>query len=238
MSESSIPQNGNHLLASLPPDDYRRLQPHLTLVELPQGMPIYDADGPVKYVYFPINALISLVNQMKDGSTVEVGIVGRGGMSGITAMMGEETSTDRAIVQIPDGGMRTTLAVIKEEFNRGGALQNILLRYMRTYLKQVAQTAACNATHTMEKRLARWLLMCREHVGTNDIRLTQEFISEMLATRRATVSTAASALQMEGLIEYRRGFIFILDLKGLGEYSCECYKVVKDEYERLLGPLG
>jgi CRP-like cAMP-binding protein len=200
-------------------------------------MPIYEAGGPVKYVYFPIKALISLVNQMKDGSTVEVGIVGRGGMSGITAMMGEETSTERAIVQIPDGGMRTTLAVIKEEFNRGGALQNILLRYMRTHLKQVAQTAACNAIHTTEKRLARWLLMCREHVGTNEIRITQEFISEMLATRRATVSLAASALQIEGLIEYRRGFIRILDLKGLEDYSCECYKVVKDEYDRLLGPL-
>jgi CRP-like cAMP-binding protein len=113
-------------------------------------MPIYEAGGPVKYVYFPINALISMVNQMSNGSTVEVGIVGRGGMSGITALMGEETSTERALVQIPNSGMRTTLAVIKEEFNRGGALQNTLLRYMRVYLKQVAQTAACNATHTTE----------------------------------------------------------------------------------------
>ena len=238
MSESSIPQNGNHILASLPPDAYRRLQPHLTLVDLPNGMPIYEAGGPVKYVYFPINALISMVNQMNNGSTVEVGIVGRGGMSGITALMGEETSTERALVQIPNSGMRTTLAVIKEEFNRGGALQNTLLRYMRVYLKQVAQTAACNATHTTEERLARWLLMCQEHVGTNDIRLTQEFISEMLATRRATVSLAASALQIEGLIEYRRGFIRILDLKALEDYSCECHKAVKDEYDRLLGPMG
>jgi CRP-like cAMP-binding protein len=238
MSESSIPQNGNHILASLPPDAYRRLQPHLTLVDLPNGMPIYEAGGPVKYVYFPINALISMVNQMSNGSTVEVGIVGRGGMSGITALMGEETSTERALVQIPNSGMRTTLAVIKEEFNRGGALQNTLLRYMRVYLKQVAQTAACNATHTTEERLARWLLMCQEHVGTNDIRLTQEFISEMLATRRATVSLAASALQVEGLIEYRRGFIRILDLKALEDYSCECYKAVKDEFDRLLGPIG
>jgi CRP-like cAMP-binding protein len=235
MHQPSSTQGKNRLLSALPGDVYQRLLPHLKSVSLPHGEVLYEAGGPVEYVYFPLNSLISLVTLMENGSTVEVGLVGNDGMSGISALMGEETSPERAIVQIADGGVRARLSVIKEEFRRGGALQDLLLRYMRAHLKQVAQTAACNATHTVEERLARWLLMCRERVDSEDLGLTQEFISEMIGTRRATVSTAASALQTEGLIQYHRGQIRIIDQQGLEEFACECYGTVKAESDRLLG---
>lgn len=235
MHEALATQSKNRLLNSLPSSEYQRLLPHLKPVHLPHGEVLYEMGGHVEYVYFPHNALISLVTLMENGETIEVGLVGNDGMSGITALMGEETSPDRAIVQIPDGGMRMRLDVIKEEFRRGGALQDLLLRYTRVHLKQVTQTAACNATHTVEERLARWLLMCHDRVGSDELKLTQEFISEMLATRRATVSTAASALQVEGLIHYHRGHIHIIDRKGLEEFACECYGAVTAEFDRLLG---
>jgi CRP-like cAMP-binding protein len=234
MPAKSNTQSRNRLLAALPGKEYERLAPHLKSVNLPHGEIIYEAGGQVEYVYFPFSSLISLVTLMENGATVEVGLVGRDGMSGITALMGDQTSPERAIVQIPDGGMRASLAVIKEEFMRGGALQDLLLLYTRAFLKQVAQTAACNATHTVEERLARWLLMCRDRVESEELNLTQEFISEMIGTRRATVSVAASALQTEGLIHYRRGHIRIVDQRGLEEYACECHKAVKAEFDRLL----
>jgi len=235
MHESNSTQNQNRLLAALPSDEYQRLQPLLTPAELTLGLLLYETEGPVKYVYFPLNSLISLVVPMEDGSAVEVGLVGNDGMSGISALIGESMSTDRAVVQIAGGAVRTSLAVIKEEFSRGGALHDLLFRYMMAHLKLVSQTLACNARHTVEKRLARWLLTCRDRVASDDLKLTQEFIAEMLGTRRATVSVAASALQTEGLIEYRRGNIRILNQQGLEEFSCECYKVVKEESGRLLG---
>lgn len=235
MHETSARQSKNRLLAALPNNVYQRLLPHLESIHLKHGKVIYEMGGAVEYVYFPLNALISLVTQMKDGRTIEVGIVGNDGMTGIAALMGEETSPDRAIVQMPDGGMQSKLSVIKEEFNRREEFSDLLLRYTRVYLKQVAQTAACNAAHTVEERLARWLLMCRERVGSEELTLTQEFISQMLGTRRATVSTAASALQVEKLIKYHHGHIRIVDQQGLEEFACECYQAVKDESDRLLG---
>ena len=235
MHESNSTQSRNRILAALPSDEYERLQPQLKRTELTHGIVLYETGGPVEHVYFPVNALISLVVPMEDGSAVEVGLVGNDGMSGMSALIGEAMSTDRAIVHIPGGAVRASLAVIKEEFGRGGVLHELLLRYMIAHLKLVAQTLACNAMHTVEKRLARWLLICKDRVASDDLKLTQEFIAEMLGTRRATVSVAASALQTEGLIEYRRGNIRILDQRGLEEFSCECYKVVKEETGRLLG---
>jgi CRP-like cAMP-binding protein len=235
MHESNSTQSRNRILAALPSDEYQRLQPLLTPAELTHGIVLYETGGPVEHVYFPVNALISLVVPMEDGSAVEVGLVGNDGMSGMSALIGEAMSTDRAIVQIPGGAVRASLATVKEEFSRGGALHELLLRYMMAHLKLVAQTLACNAMHTVEKRLARWLLICKDRVASDDLKLTQEFIAEMLGTRRATVSVAASVLQTEGLIEYRRGNIRILDEQGLEEFSCECYKVVKEESGRLLG---
>jgi CRP-like cAMP-binding protein len=170
---------------------------------------------------------------MEDGMDIEVGIVGREGMVGICTLMGEATAPERAIVQIPDGAARAKLAVIKEEFRRGGELQTLLMRYTRAFIRQVSQTAVCNATHSVEERLARWLLMCQDRVESEELSLTQEFIADMLGTRRATVSTAASALQTEGLIRYRRGHIRIVDRRALEDFACECYRVVKDEFARL-----
>lgn len=232
--ETSI-KSKNRLLAALSSSTYQRLSPHLEQVHLQHGEIIYEMGGAVRYVYFPFDALISLVTLMGNGATIEVGLVGRDGMSGISALMGDETSSDRAIVQINDGGVRAPLAVIKEEFRRGGELHDLLLRYIRAYIKQVAQTAACNSAHTVEERLARWLLMCRERVEAEELNLTQEFISEMLGTRRASVSGAASALQTEGLIQYSRGHIRIIDQPGLEDFACECYASVRAESSRLLG---
>ena len=217
----------NRILAALPESEYQLLAPHLTPYELPHGKILYDFGDTIEYAYFPSNALISLVTQMHDGKIIEVGLVGSDGMSGIAALMGQKTSSDRAMVQIPDGGVRAKIAVIKDQFKRGLELQNILLRYANALLRQVSQTAACNATHTAEQRLSRWMLMCQDRVHADELNLTQEFIAEMLGTRRATVNVAALVLQSSGLIRYNRGRIKITDRPGLEAFSCECYEVLK-----------
>jgi CRP-like cAMP-binding protein len=216
----------NRILADLPESEYRRISPHLEPVNLPSGKIIYEVEQAIDYVYFPAGAMISLVTLMEDGKIVEVGLVGSDGMSGIVALMGQKNSPDRAIVQIPDGGVRARVEVIKAEFNRGGSLQKSLLRYAYTLMRQISQTAACNATHTAEERLSRWLLMCHDRVQSDELRLTQEFIAEMLATRRATVNVAATNLQSAGFIRYNRGIIRIIDRPGLAAFSCECYEAL------------
>jgi CRP-like cAMP-binding protein len=213
----------NKILAALSDGEYQALLPYLEPVHLRLSEVIYEMGGPVTYVYFPFQGLISLVTEMEDGSIVEVGLVGNDGMSGIAALMGEETSPERAIVQLADGGVRAKLSVIKEMFKRGGELQLHLLAYMRLLMKQVAQTAACNAVHTTEERFSRWLLMCDDRVDSGELRLTQEFIAQMLGTRRATVGAAAVVLQAEGYINYKRGHIRIIDRPGLESFTCECY---------------
>jgi CRP-like cAMP-binding protein len=238
MQPALIPQSKNRLLAALSSTDYQRLVPHLTTVPLPHGEVLYEAGATIEHVYFPLTALVSLVTLMKSGETIEVGLVGRDGMVGMTALMGESRSPNRAIVQIANGGMRAPLSAVKEIFSEAGELHDLLLRYACGHLKQVAQTAACNATHSVEERLARWLLMCRERIESEELKLTQEFIAEMIGTRRATVSTAASSLQTEGLIQYHRGTIRIVDQQGLEEFACECYEVVRAEFARLFAPTG
>lgn len=218
----------NKILAALSDGEYQRLLPHLEPVDLPHGEVLYEMDGPVHYVYFPFNALISLVTQMTDGAIIEVGLIGNDGMSGIAALMGKETSPERAMIQIPDGGARAKFSVIKEEFKRGGELHLLLLSYARMLMRQVSQTAACNATHTTEERLSRWLLMCHDRVASEELKLTQEFIAEMLGTRRATVSVAAMVLQTDGYIKYNRGHIRIVDRPGLESFTCECYQALRN----------
>src|SRR5688572_3997805 len=213
----------NSILAALPQPEYQRLSAHLETVHLSSGKIIYEIDQPIDYVYFPFRAMVSLVTLMEDGKIVEVGLVGRDGMTGIVALMGQKTSPDRAIVQIPDGAVRARVDVIQEEFARAESLQSGLLRYAYTFMRQVSQTAACNAAHTAEERLSRWLLMCHDRVQSDHLKLTQEFIAEMLATRRATVNVAAANLQSAGLIRYNRGDIRVVDRKGLEDFSCECY---------------
>jgi CRP-like cAMP-binding protein len=224
MYESTSTQGRNRILAALPSDQYLRLRASLTPAELVRGLILYETGSSVKHVYFPVNALISLVIPVEGGSTVEVGLIGNDGMSGISAVLGDVTSTNRALVQIPGWAWRAPRAVIKEEFSREEALYDLLLRYMLSYMNQVERTTACNATHSVEERLARWLLVCMELVGSNKLRLTEEFIADMLGMGLANVMVVARALQSERLIEYDRDNIHILDQQGLEEYSCECYK--------------
>src|SRR5258705_11172602 len=200
----------NRILAALPTDGYQQLNPIVTPVEVKHGMVLYEIGEPIEYVYFPIDAVISLVIPMEDDSTVNVGLVGNDGMLGTIALVGEETATYRALVQIPNGAMRAPLAIVKEAFSRKGAFQNLLFRYMLAHLKEVEQTAACNATHTVEERLARWLLMCRERVQSDELKLSEGIISRIFSPRQATLGAAANTLLTEGVIEYDRGGIRII----------------------------
>jgi CRP-like cAMP-binding protein len=230
MDKATLPSIKNKILASLVSflnEEGERLRSRLEPVDLKHGAVLYEIGEQVRHVYFPNNALISLVTEMSDGKIVEVGLVGSDGMSGLTALMGEGTSPERAIVQLPNGAIRAELSAIKEEFMRGGQLQKLLLSYARKLMRQVSQTAACNASHTAEERLSRWLLMCVDRVGGTELKLTQEFMAQMLGTRRATVSLAAMVLQNEMLIRYSRGHITILDRAGLEGFTCECYEATR-----------
>lgn len=227
MSTSSKSTTKNHLLAALSENQYQGLLPHLEPVALDHGKILYDIDEPIDYLYFPFHAVVSLVTQMHDGKIVEVALVGNEGVTGMAFLLGQEKSAERAIVQIPDSGVRVKANIILKEFTRGEGLHDTFLRYLNTLLRQVAQTAACNASHTIEERLSRWLLMCHDRVDADQINLTQEFIAEMLGTRRATVNVGAINLQSAGLIKYNRGRIQIMDRPGLERFSCECYEVVR-----------
>jgi CRP-like cAMP-binding protein len=217
----------NRLLAGLPDSVYERLLPHLEHFAFDHGKVLYEIAAPIKYCYFPFDAVVSLVTQMADGKIVEVALVGNEGLTGVALFLGQKTSAERAIVQIPNGGVRIKADVILKEFELGGELHTALLRYLNSLLRQVAQTAACNAAHTIEERLSRWLLMCHDRVEADQINLTQEFIAEMLGTRRATVNVGAINLQSAGLIQYNRGRIRIIDRAGLEGFSCECYEAAK-----------
>jgi CRP-like cAMP-binding protein len=226
-SSSSISTTKNHLLASLPEAEYQRLQPHLEPFGFDHGKVLYEIDETIDYCYFPFAAVVSLVTQMADGKIVEVALVGNEGLTGLAFLLGQKTSSERAIVQIPNGGVRAKASVVLQEFQLAQGLHACVLRYINSLMRQVAQTAACNASHTIEERLSRWLLMCHDRVESDQINLTQEFIAEMLGTRRATVNVGAINLQSAGLIKYNRGRIQIIDRAGLENYSCECYAATK-----------
>jgi CRP-like cAMP-binding protein len=223
----------NKILAALPAREYERLLPHLEPVSLPLGKVLYETGDSIHDVYFPNTGVVSLVTHLKEGASVEVGLIGREGMVGISVVLGDGIASNQAIVQIADGAMQLSVNALKEELSEGGQLQPLLLLYTQILLRQVSQTAACNRTHHIGERLARWLLTCQDRVESDELRLTQEFIAEMLGTRRAGVSEAATMLQVAGLIRYTRGHITILDREGLEEFACECYGVVKKEFDRL-----
>ena len=225
----------NQLLASLPTDEYQRLVPHLELVSLQSGQILCHQGEVLKYAYFPHHTIISLVCMMQNGSTVEVGLVGNDGILGVPIFLADSISIYEANVQIPSSAVRIRADVLKSEFNRGGALQSVLLRYSQALLNQVSQGAACNRLHTLEERLARWLLTVRDRLESDELPLTQEFMSQMLGTRRSGVTVAAITLQQAGTIRYARGKITILNREGLEATSCECYGAVKGEFKRLLG---
>ena len=224
----------NRLLAGLPARELERIRPHLEMVHLEQRSQLYEPEVPIRYVYFPETAIVSLVSNMREGGTVEVGTAGREGMSGLPVFLANDTSSIEAFVQIPGVLGRIATPAFTDLAGPPGPFHTILLRYTQAFLTQVAQTAACNGAHLVDQRCARWLLMTHDRVDGDDFPLTHEFLAFMLGVRRAGVTVAMRALQGEGLIRYTRGKVRILDRAGLERSSCECYGVVRAHYERLL----
>ena len=226
---------GNRLLDLLPAADRRRLLEHMELVELDLRQRVYEPGKPIEHVYFPLTTVISMLAVMDDGQAVEVATMGNEGMAGLPVFLGASTSPDLAFAQVPGRALRMPAGEFRELANGAGTVQALLQRYTQAFFVQLAQGAACNRLHSMDERLARWLLMTHDRVGQDQFPLTQEFMAQMLAVRRATVTEAAGRLQQAGLITYSRGIITILDRPGLEAASCECYRIISDEHARLLG---
>jgi CRP-like cAMP-binding protein len=217
----------NLILAAVSRQEYKRLLPQMESITLSLGESLYQSGDLIEYVYFPEKGLVSLVTHMHDGTAIEVGLIGRDGMVGIPVLLGDDIAFEEAIVQIAGSAMRMKSSILKETLKKNHSpLLTELLLYTRILMKQIAQTAACNRLHTVEERLSRWLLMCHDRMESDELLLTQEFISNMLGTRRASVGSAATGLQTEGLIRYSRGCISILERVGLEEVACECYRAV------------
>jgi len=234
MSEPEIKPK-NHLLAALPDEDYQRLLPHLEEVQLPLKKILYEPGETPNAVYFPNHAMVSLVATMEDGATVEVGLVGIEGVIGLPIVLGGRATVYQAIVQLPGTGTKLDADVFRAEFERGEQLQRLVLLYTQALLTQVSQNAVCNRLHTIDERLSRWLLSVQDCLEADELPLTQEFISQMLGTRRASVTVSAGNLQEQSIIRYSRGKITILNRERLKQSSCECYSVIRNEFDRLLG---
>ena len=225
----------NELLAALPDAEWQRWKPELEAVELPLGQVLYEPGSTLSHVYFPTTAIVSLLYVMENGSSAEIAVVGHEGIVGISLFMGGESTPSRAVVQSAGQGFRLTSKIIKDEFNRAPVL-HLLLRYTQALITQMAQTAVCNRHHTLDQQLCRWLLLSLDRLQGNELAMTQELIANMLGVRREGVTEAALKLQSSGLIRYARGRITVLDRGGLEQRTCECYAVVKNEYDRLLPP--
>jgi CRP-like cAMP-binding protein len=224
----------NHLLAVLPKPESERLLPHLELVPLPLGKPLYESGDRLDHVYFPSTAIVSLLYELEDGASAEIAVVGNEGIVGIALFMGGDTMPNRAVVQSEGHAYRLDGRLLKQEFNRAGVLQHLLLRYTLAMLTQMAQTAVCNRHHSVDQQLCRWLLLSLDRLPANELSMTQELIANMLGVRREGVTEAAGKLQSAGLIHYSRGRITVLDRPGLEARVCECYDVVRKEFRRLL----
>jgi CRP-like cAMP-binding protein len=224
----------NHLLGVLGNIEYGRLFPHLELVSMPLGKALYESGDRLDNVFFPTSAIVSLLYVMENGSSAEIAVIGNEGIVGIALFMGGETMPNRAVVQSQGLAYRLKGALLKEEFNRGGGMQHLLLRYTLAMLTQMAQTAVCNRHHTVDQQLCRWLLLSLDRLPSNELSMTQELIANMLGVRREGVTEAAGKLQGVGLIHYSRGRITVVDRPGLEKRVCECYAVVRDEFRRLL----
>jgi CRP-like cAMP-binding protein len=225
---------GNWLLDALPSDAYQRLVDNLVPVHFSLGQVIYESGAHMENVLFPTTSHVSLLYTMVDGATAEMGLVGNEGVVGISLFMGGQTTPNRAVVQGAGDALKLQVKPMQAEFERGGDFQHLLLRYTQALITQISQTAVCNRLHSVEHRLCRWLLMTRDRTQSDRLRMTQEFISNMLGVRREGVTNAAQGLQHRGLISYARGHIQILDRKGLESCACECYAVVRVEHDRLL----
>jgi CRP-like cAMP-binding protein len=231
--ESHSPHQ-NHLLDALPAGDYERLSVHLELVPMRLGEVLYESGVQLQHVYFPTTSILSLLYVMEDGASAEIAIVGNEGILGISLFMGGETTPSRAVVQSAGHAFRLKADLLKTEFGRFGPTMHLLLRYTQALITQMAQTAVCNRHHSVDQQLCRWLLLSLDRLQTSELSMTQELIANMLGVRREGVTEAAGKLQDAGLISYKRGRITVLDRPGLEVRSCECYQVVKTEFDRLL----
>jgi CRP-like cAMP-binding protein len=229
--------NQNHLLAALPIEEFERLAPHLQLVAMPLGEVLYESGGPLRHVYFPTTSIVSLLYVMQNGASAEIAVVGNEGLLGVSLFMGGETTPSRAVVQSSGHGYRLEGQLLKDEFNRAGPLLRLLLRYTQALITQMSQTAVCNRHHSLQQQLCRWLLLSLDRLPGNTLTMTQELISNMLGVRREGVTEAARNLQAGGMIRYSRGRIEVLDRPKLERAVCECYGVVKLEFDRLLGDI-
>jgi len=233
----AVDKSSNHLLAALPSTEWQRWQSQLELVDLKLGQVLYEAGCKMSFVYFPIDAIVSLLTVLEDGDSAEIAVVGNEGIVGVSLFMGGETTPSRAVVQSAGRSIRLSAHVLKSEFNISPAVMHLLLRYTQALITQMTQTAACNRHHSLDEQLCRWLLLSLDRLHGTHLVMTQELIANMLGVRREGVTEAAGRLQRAGLISYSRGKINVLDRSGLEQRSCECYAVVKKEYDRLLPDL-
>jgi CRP-like cAMP-binding protein len=228
------PPRENKLLAALPNAEWERLQPNLKPIWMPLGQPVYESGVQLDHVYFPTTSIVSVLYVLADGASAEIAVVGNEGLVGVALFMGGESTPSRAVVQSQGWAYRLKGQFLKEEFTRGGEMQHLLLRYTQALLTQMAQTAVCNRHHSIDQQLSRWLLLSLDRLQSEELTMTQELIANMLGVRREGVTEAAGNLQRAGLIRYSRGYIKVLNRAGLEARCCECYGVVKREYDRLL----
>jgi CRP-like cAMP-binding protein len=224
----------NHLLDALPAGDYARLKSQLEVIPVALGEVLYEPAARLRHVYFPTTSIVSLLYVMEDGASAEIAVVGNEGMLGISLFMGGETTPSHAVVQSAGYAIRLKAQLLKDEFARFGPMMHLLLRYTQALITQMAQTAVCNRHHSVDQQLCRWLLLSLDRLASNELSMTQELIANMLGVRREGVTEAAGKLHEAGLISYRRGRITVVDRRGLERRVCECYKVVKTEFDRLL----
>ncbi len=227
----------NHLLAALPPADYARLLPHLQLVPMPLGEMLYESGAQLQHAYFPTSAIVSLHYVTESGASSEIAGVGREGVVGVSLFMGGNTTPSAAVVQTGGQAYRLDRHILQQEFAKEGALRSLLLRYTQALMTQMSQTAVCNRHHSVEQQLCRWLLVTLDRIPSGELVMTQELVASMLGVRREGVTEAAGKLQLAGYIRYRRGHISVLGRAGLESRVCECYGVVKKEFDRLLTEL-
>ncbi len=227
--------HANRLLGLLPPRDYQRLRPHLHRVTLEYRQSLYRANKPIEFVYFIETGVGSLVNTMRNGDAAEVGTIGNEGVVGLPIVFGDNRAPTSVYVQVPGAGLRVKAKLFEKELRQSDSMRTVMLHYAHAFFNQVAQSAACNHFHSLQKRCCRWLLMTHDRMQSDEFLLTQEFLAMMLGVQRTGVTAAASALQRAGLIRYKRGNVTILNRRGLLHRSCECYGVSKREFDRLLG---
>lgn len=232
--ETKTLKNRNHIFEAMPTNEWERLLPFIETIELPLGKVLYEPGTKMSHVIFPSSAIVSLLYALENGSSAEIAVVGNEGVVGISIFMGGESTSSRAVVQSAGVGYKIKSSMLLDEFNRGGPIMHLLLRYTQALITQMSQTAVCNRHHSLDQQLCRWLLLSADRLTGNELIMTQELIANMLGVRREGVTEAALKIQKAGLIQYARGHITILDRHGLERSTCECYQVVKTEYDRLL----